>query len=371
MIKESMGRPVGGEGSIPARRPLSICYYVSGHGLGHADRAAQVMECLPQDARLIVKTTAPEDFIRNGAKRPLEYVRTSFDTGAIQSSNFAIDWDRTFRETAAQMANREKILSTEARFLERERVDVVVSDIPPLPLAAAKLAGVPGVAIVNFTWVEILRKAAAGNKKRESLVQQICDDYSDATLALRTPMTFPMRYFPQRQDIPLIARTGRPQKTRLRRELGIPRGKSIVLLYFGNWGGSDFNYAALAQNCDIAFVSSFDMPAPVLHIEGGSWDYADLVASVDAVVAKPGYGTLACCMANATPVGFYPRPEFAEYPVLRKALMDWGGAVAIGKRDFFSGKWGNALEKAFELEATGVRADGARVAANAVTRVRR
>ena len=43
-------------------------------------------------------------------------------------------------------------VDAEAAFLRDERVDLVVADIPPLGLAAARRAGVPGIGVSNFTW---------------------------------------------------------------------------------------------------------------------------------------------------------------------------------------------------------------------------
>ena len=47
-----------------------------------------------------------------------------------------------------------------------------------------------------------------------------------------------------------------------------------------------------------------------------AWRSQDVTASVDAVVAKAGYGTLAECMAAGTPLIFPPRPSFAEHEAL-------------------------------------------------------
>jgi hypothetical protein len=94
--------------------------------------------------------------------------------------------------------------------------------------------------------------------------------------------------------------------------------------------------------------------------------FADVVASVDAVFAKPGYGTMGECMANRTPVIYYPRPEFAEYPALRRDMVAWGGGVRIDKRAFLECRWHAALEEAFALNPKPVRCNGAGVAAGIV-----
>jgi hypothetical protein len=52
--------------------------------------------------------------------------------------NFVADWDR--------------YMDHEREFLMVNRVDLVVSDISPLPFKAAKSLGIPSVGISNFTW---------------------------------------------------------------------------------------------------------------------------------------------------------------------------------------------------------------------------
>lgn len=344
----------------------AVCFYVSGHGLGHASRAAQVMRCLPPEVPLIVKSTAPEAFFRREAARPLEYVSERFDAGCWQASNVKIDWERTFREAIAVQQAATARLHEEAAFLRERRVGVVVSDVPAPPLLAAALAGLPGVAVVNFTWVEIYRAAARRRADVRELLRGYRAQYRTATLALRTPLSFPMSWFPEIRDIPLIARTGIRRRRTLEEALGIGSGRRIALLYFGAWGSSEMALERLSAMADVTFVAFTPMPEPVHCLDPEVWHFPDVVASVDVVLAKPGYGTIGECMANGTPVVYYPRTEFAEYPKLRQGLEQWGGAVRISRSDFLACRWEAALERTAGLRPARVPADGAAVAAREI-----
>ena len=44
--------------------------------------------------------------------------------------------------------------------------------------------------------------------------------------------------------------------------------------------------------------------------------YEDLVAAVDVVVTKPGYGIIAECIAAGTPMLYTSRGDFREYDLL-------------------------------------------------------
>jgi predicted glycosyltransferase len=128
------------------------------------------------------------------------------------------------------------------------------------------------------------------------------------------------------------------------------------LLYFGTFGDDELH---LPEMDGVTLLSMTKMPEPAVVIDPNQWSFPDVVASVDCVIAKPGYGTTGECMANRTPMVFYPRTEFAEYPVLRKGLLEWGGSVQMSMRDFLRGKWSGALEEAFQLRPPKVKTDGA------------
>jgi hypothetical protein len=57
----------------------------------------------------------------------------------------------------------------------------------------------------------------------------------------------------------------------------------------------------------------------VTPIEALSWDFSDLIASVDALIGKPGYGSFVEAACNATPMLYAARPDWPE----QDALIPW------------------------------------------------
>jgi len=351
-------------------KPITVAYYISSHGLGHASRAAKVINALPTEVRLIVKSLAPADFLEHLTKgRRMELYREAWDFGAWQESNFEINWDRTF-ETAMKIHEEATArLPDETAFLQREKVNVIVTDIPSSPLVAAHRAQIPSICLANFTWVEIFRRAA-NIPKRRAFLRTLRTEYALATLALVPGFALELPYFRRRYEIPLIADRGKQRRAELRKELGIPKDKKVVLLYFGNWGlgehgKKEFNHL----QDEFSFVSLNEAFAASHRLEPVRWPFSDIVASVDVVLGKPGYGTMSECMANATPVVYYPRPEFAEYPALRRAIAQWGGGIQIRKRDFVGGQWRGPLRRASQLSPSRLSCTGARQAARYIIRL--
>lgn len=341
----------------PKPKQKTTCYYISGHGYGHAARASQVMAALPPDVKIIVRSEVDQSFFLRESGRKVEVIPGKFDTGVVQHNNRSLDWESTFK--LARKVNRDASanLITETEFLRKRRVDLIVCDVPPAPLEAARMAGIPSAVVGNFTWVEIFGKEGRLQKPAMELADFWREQYSMATLAIRTPPAFPMTYFRHVKTVQPIARRGKNRRKELLRFLGLPPMTRLVLMYFGTFGDDELRLPVMP---DIALLAFTKVPEPGITLDPQQWHFPDVVASVDCVIAKPGYGTTGECMANGTPMIYHPRMEFAEYPVLRKAINDWNGGVQISLRDLTRGAWSGAIEKAVALKPKRVTSNGAR-----------
>ena len=74
------------------------------------------------------------------------------DTGVAQISSLTIDEMQTATRAADFHRTFEDRVASEARYLKECEARIVVADIPPLAFAAANAAGIPSVAVANFTW---------------------------------------------------------------------------------------------------------------------------------------------------------------------------------------------------------------------------
>lgn len=325
----------------------TICYYVTGHGYGHAVRTIEIVKALPSDVRLILKTTAPERLFREDlGDRGFTYVRAEYDCGSVQSDSITVLPRETLTRYREIAARNEMVLADEVDFLRRENVHCVVSDIPPFPLRAAREAGVPGVAVANFTWHDIYREYAQGPDDLQLLADMACE-YAQATVALVTPLCLPTVTdpFPRVERVPLVARRGRSVRDSLLQELSCPAGTHLALLYLGVWG-LDIAWERLAAFTDWTFMTYEAPPVAVSNVvtlDRAAWPYADTLASMDAVLAKTGYGTVTECIANSVPLIYPPRKGFIEHEALTAGMTRWGGGAPITEADFLAGRWGESL----------------------------
>lgn len=330
----------------------TLCYYVTGHGYGHAVRSSQVIAAVPKDVRVIVRTVAPEHIFRSDAGRDFDYLPAEFDCGCLQLDSVHVKRRETLDLYARIAARNRENLGAEIAFLERERVDLVASDIPSFPLLAAREAGRPGFAVTNFTWHDIYSEYVEMDSDR-ALLHGIGEEYRAATAGLITPLATPgtPALFERTVDIPIIARRGVKRPQELRERLGLSPGSPVAFLYFGIWG-LDLDWTALADLAPWVFLSREDMPGlpqNVIPLDSLGWSYSDIAASVDVVVAKTGYGTVSQCIADGVPLVYIPREDFIEHAALVKGMEPWGGAVALSLRDFTAGLWRDALAQALSV----------------------
>jgi L-arabinokinase len=334
-------------------------FYVSGHGFGHASRDIEVINHLvaaDPNLRILVRTTVPrwlfDRTVRCG-RAAVEYRTLECDTGIVQVDSLHLDAVDSLRRARAFMATFEARVASEAAFLQTERAALAVADIPPLGPAAARRAGIPCIALSNFTWDWIY----AAYPDSADLVAAIGEAYAQTPLALRLPMHGGFATFPRIEDIPFIARQSRRDSADTRRALNLPATERLVLASFGGYGLDGLDLDALSRLDGYVALVSGTVPLGALpaglrggrrgsllpfdesHMYASGFRYEDLVRAVDVVVTKPGYGIIAECLANDTALLYTSRGDFIEYRVLVEAMPRLLRTAYIDHADLFAGRW--------------------------------
>ena len=81
-----------------------------------------------------------------------ELVELQCDAGMVQIDSLKVDAAASIRQAVEFQTRVPTLIATEAAYLRESGARVVVADIPPLAVAAARAAGIPSVVIGNFTW---------------------------------------------------------------------------------------------------------------------------------------------------------------------------------------------------------------------------
>jgi hypothetical protein len=299
---------------------------ISAHGYGHLSQTAPILCALRNlfpRISFVVRSGLPETRLRERLGDDIEFVRASTDFGCAMVGPFEVDrWgtlERYRRVDAAWDATVEEI----AALLRSRRCNGVFTNISYPALAAAKRVGLPSVACSSLIWSEVARHYIGGlTPDADGVIDRICAAYDQASLILRLVPGMPMReHRTLRIDQP-IARVGRARRVELRRVLGLDEATDVVLCAFG--GMLPERPAALASDKRIALIVPSSWNGAVTPIEALDWPFEDLIASVDAVLSKPGYGIVAELACNATPSILVTRGDWPEKPYLVSWIQQVG-----------------------------------------------
>ncbi len=333
-----------------------IVYYVSAHGYGHGVRAGDLLGGLlavAPELRLTVVSDLPEEFFRSrlpAAAGRVTFAAGAFDVGMVQRDSIRVDVAATLAQAERLLARHDEWVAQEVARLRECAADLVVADIPGIPLAAAAQAGVPGVAVGNFSWDWIYAPFAAQNPRWTPIIQMFADDYRHARLLLKLPFSPAMEIFPRQQAVPLLAQPGRNRREELAAATGAAPDKKWALLSFTTLGWDGAALRAVGQLTDYEFFTVKPLAwagQPNLHaVDRRSCCFSDVLASVDFVITKPGYGILSDCVANRKPIIYAEREDFIEYPLLVNELRRYLAQVHIPAADLYAGRLAAALRAA-------------------------
>ncbi|MCU0857788.1 MAG: hypothetical protein MUC65_05220 [Pontiellaceae bacterium] len=339
-----------------------IACYITAHGYGHGTRSCDVLRALNRicpEQPVIVTTDLPHAFLHSRLANcaNLTFRTGAFDVGLVQKDSLRSDLFQTLEKLNALYARETEWIEQERRFMEENDVAAVAADIPAIPLAAAQRSGIPDIAIGNFSWDWIYEAYVPENPRWKFFVEKFRSVYQQTGLLLRLPFAPPMEQFPVRKDIPLLASPGTPcRETIWNLRFGIrdsakspSADKPWVLLSFTSL---DLSVQALENirklSCDYEFfcVQPLDFPGSCIHsLHRSQAGFADILASCDIVISKPGFGLVSECIANRKPLIYADRGDFAEYPYLVEGIERYLRNVHIPAEQLYAGDFSQCLEK--------------------------
>jgi hypothetical protein len=340
---------------VKTAKGLSIAYYVSAHGYGHGVRSCDIIrainELYPQLTVHIIRVLPPS-FLSNRIGSAANSVRAaSFDIGMVQLDSIRVDVDATLNKVERLYSQRRELVVREVAYLKENDIRLVVSDIPALPLEAAEFLGIPRLAIGNFGWDWIYSDFAPKDPRWNPIVDVIREEYRKTDLLLRLPFCEPMSAFPHIEDIPLVASPGRDRRADIAVLAACDPDKKWILLSFTslNWDARAQERVGEIEEYQFFTVRPLEWQARNIHpLDREQVTFSDVIASVDVVISKPGYGILSDCIVNQKPLIYSERSDFLEYPILETAIGKYLRNVHIRAADLYRGNLHESLDRIWE-----------------------
>ncbi len=364
--------------------PQTLAYFVSSHGFGHAARAAAVIDSLCRlrpELRIELFAGTPPWFFEqsfNGRlPRTVRYRPWQTDVGLVQETALAEDLQATVQRLQEWLPLRPQAISAAADALRESRVALVVADISPLGLRAARDLELPSVLVENFTWDWIYRGyAEPALLPFADALQPIFDG---ASLRLRTvpfcgePSTESKRM----RMVPPVARRPRLSRATVRRALDVPEDAALVLVTMGGvpWRFDDLEAHLRDRKVEgsevhLVIAGGADTPTRLgtAHLipHRSEHFHPDLVQASDAVIGKLGYSTVAEVAQTGCRLGYITRPRFPESPELEGWVKSHLSCLRLEGRQLVEGSWLEAIQPLLNRPALPPQRDGAEMAAELI-----
>ncbi len=336
--------------------PPTIAYFITPHGFGHASRAAAVMAALlkldPQ-IRFELFTTCPQWIFKDSVDRDFGYHSLAADIGMVQKSPLEEDVAATCRKLDRMLPFEEAKVGRLADQINQLGCGLVICDIAPLGIEAARRAGLASVLVENFTWDWIYSGYVAAAPRLKPHMDYLSGVFQQADHHIQThPLCRPVA---KAFKVPPISREARSDGGRVRSRLGISETDQMVLVSMG--GVPDrFDFlsklpADLKPLLVIPGADSRSRPHQRVLLLPVHSDYyhPDLIMAADALVGKTGYSTVAEAYQCGLAFGYIRRPRSPESDVLEEFIQRHLPSRPIAPEAYVDGSWVETLPELLGL----------------------
>lgn len=144
---------------------MNYVFYITNHGFGHASRNVPIiMNILNEDSNVHVFVKSDKircDFMKRNLKEyvsRITYITDCQEIGLIlEKGKMCPDLLKMKQDIEKDFLHWNGYINREIEFLRENKVAVVIADIIPWALKAAKICGVPSILIGNFNWSEMYK----------------------------------------------------------------------------------------------------------------------------------------------------------------------------------------------------------------------
>ena len=345
---------------------------LSGHGYGHLAQCAPVVNRLRQQLPELVLTVCgslPHAVVAARINGEFDYQQAELDPVLCMLNAWEVDAGASRQVYRRFHRDWEHGYQHDIDLLEQVNPDLVLADIPYRILSAAAQCGIPATGLCSLNWAAIYAAYCEDNAEDRHILEQILDGYRAAGLFLAPTPAIPMPGLDNVVTTGPIARQGKRQQEALRARCVVDREVQTVLVALGgiptrlpleNWpaiAGVSWVFTEVVQSHrgDLVDFSSLKLP------------FIDVLASVDMILTKPGYGTYAEAVCNGIPVLTIARRDWPETGYLNNWVRQHGHLEVMTVEQFCSGDFAPQVNALLAKETgPGIAPDGIRQAAERI-----
>lgn len=323
---------------------------ISAHGYGHAAQTAPVVEALASlmpDLRVMLHSDLPATILRQFFPMARGVTSPLIDLGMRMRSAFDVDRQRTADLYTALHVDFARSVESEAERLARSEPDLVLANISYLALAAAARLGVASVGLCSFTWLPMLAHYCGDMPDAQRIQAEMLAAYRTASLFVAPTPATPMPDLDVVTVGPVARLAADDARTKLVRAMALGPGERAVLVSLGGIAQplAVANWPAIPGVRFLLSTPQAPARADMASIASLKLDHLDCLAGCDALVTKPGYGSIVEATCHGVPVIFARRGDWPEEEALLGWLAREGRGVEIARNALEQGALAASLQR--------------------------
>lgn len=353
-------------------QPAHLLLALSGHGYGHLAQCAPVVNALwadMPDLKLSVCSALPRDVVATRLDGPFAYHCAELDPVLQMFNAWEVDVPASQQVYRAFHDDWEAGLQQDVDLLRQIGPDVVLADIPYRILSAAAQLGIPAIGMCSLNWADIYTAYYRGDHTDRQILARMNAGYQAAHTFLMPQPAIPMPQLDNTRAIGPIARRGVRQKSALCEHCGLREDVNIVLVALGGIA-SDMpleRWPRMGNTVWLFTTAAGPQRDDCLEVGALALSFIDVLASVDVVLTKPGYGTYTEAVCNGVPVLSIERPDWPETAVLNRWVRQHGHLGLMTREQFYQGAFAPQVQVLLAADTgPGIQATGISQAAGLV-----
>ena len=354
---------------------------ISAHGFGHVSQTAPVVDELARRIpalQVTLRTAAPHALLRQRFTCDFQHFPVAFDFGMQMANAVDVQVEESAAAYLVFHADWHDKVEREAQAMQQLKPDLLLANVPYLSLAAAQAAGVHAVAMCCLNWADIYRHYCVRDAVSAAVRTQMLAAYNSAEYFLKMQPCMPMGDLRNSRSIGPIAQAARNQRTQIDACLppllppqgggrGCKAAEAATTTHGEGWGGGALLKADATEKLILVAMGGMEFRLPMEHwptISGVRWlvpqawgivrgdmtpfeslalPFSDVLASCDAVLTKPGYGTFVEAACAGVPVLYVSRRDWPEEEYLVQWLQQNGVCREVERERLQSGDLGGEL----------------------------
>jgi len=307
---------------------LKVAYYISSFGMGHISRAIPIIKKLLESDIIVHVKTHKKGILsiqaNIGYHPNLRTYNQIFDVwlqykgttpNYLESIEYAYKFYHKKQRTIVEM---------EKNFLQKNRINLIIADIPPLLDLLSKHNEIPVIGISNFDWGKLFEYLTIkiDNPKLEEIVETLKSSYQQYDLHIALPLNKGLISKKEKKEVGFYTRIATRTKEKILKSLNIEKGKIII---FASYGMSlpiptSLITEKLLKHEELNIITSntgkIIKKKRIHYIPRSDFMSQDYIAASDIYIGKPGWGTLSECFCYDVPLILFEFEENLEWKVL-------------------------------------------------------